>query len=142
MLTNRIAFISLLTIGFILGCAHKDCGCFFPASPLAGSWTLQTITYGLTQKTVTAAEAGYAEILLFDGIVEGGTFQQTRNGLPIQTSRYTLSFPKGGSTEGFIYFQSDSTQQSFRLADSKLFLSQRGPRGVTINDGSTYQYSR
>ncbi|GAB2599425.1 hypothetical protein GCM10027190_54260 [Spirosoma areae] len=103
---------------------------------------LTNITYGLTQKTVTAAEAGYAETLSFDGFVDGGTYRQVRNGLPLQTSHYALSFPAGGSTEGVIYFAKDTTQQSFRLVNKKLYLSERIPRDAVIADGSTYAYQR
>ncbi|WP_080059720.1 hypothetical protein [Spirosoma aerolatum] len=94
----------------------------------------------MIQKTVTTAEAGYSETLSFDGL--NGTYRQIRNGLPIQNSTYTLSFPKGGSTEGIIYFNKDSTEQSFRLADMKLYLSERIPRGAVIADGAMYEYKQ
>ncbi|GAB4031500.1 hypothetical protein GCM10028809_27600 [Spirosoma gilvum] len=94
----------------------------------------------MTQKTVTASEAGYSEMLTFDGL--NGTYRQVRNGLPIQNSTYTLSFPKGGSTEGIVYYSKDSTEQSFRLSNMKLYLSERIPRGAVIADGATYEYKQ
>jgi hypothetical protein len=103
---------------------------------------LTRITYGLTQKTVTAAEAGYSETLSFDGVLESGNYRQTRNGLPIQSSQYSLSFPNGGSRQGLIYFQADATQQSSRMDGDKLYLSERTPRGATLADGSTYEYQQ
>ncbi len=143
MAIRKVNLIIVLTVGLILGCEHKDCGCVFPPSPITGDWILARITYGLTQKAVTAAEAGYTETLSFGGFSDtGGNFRQVRNGIPIKTSPYTISFPNGGSTEGLIYFQADTTQQYFRLADNKLYLSERSPRGVTIADGSTYEYQR
>ena len=122
----------------VFSCEKRLCGCSPPPSALIGEWKLTRITYGLTQKTVTATEAGYSETLLFDGSV----YRLTRNGLLVNSGNYSLSFPKGGSTEGLVYFLNDTTQQSFRLSDKTLNLSERGPRGVTVADGSTYEYQR
>lgn len=143
MLIGKRNLIVLLTIGLILGCEHKDCGCIFPPSPLAGNWSLVRITYGLSQKTVTAAEAGYSETLSFNSYSDTkGTYKQVRNGMPLQTTDYELTalITPGGT--GLIYFSADSSQQSFRLTDNKLYLSERTPRGATLADGSTYEYQR
>ncbi|QHV95445.1 lipocalin-like domain-containing protein [Spirosoma endbachense] len=135
----RIAFSSLVLIALIFSCSEQPvCGCVFPESPLKGDWNLTKITYGLTQKTVTPAEAGYTETISF----VNGSFKQSRNGIPVQTSAYTYAFPNGGISDGLIYYQTDTTQQSFRLSENKLFLSERSPRGVAIADGATYEYSR
>ncbi|MFD2932169.1 hypothetical protein [Spirosoma flavum] len=143
MTSRKSKLIVALTIGLILGCEHKDCGCVQPPAPLEGEWTLTKITYSLTQKTVTAAEAGYAETLSFRASSDTkGTYRRARNGIPSQTSDYSLSFPNGGSSEGSIYFLADTTQQTFRLTDNKLYLSEISPVGVTIADGSTYEYQR
>ncbi|GAB2548275.1 hypothetical protein [Spirosoma aerophilum] len=143
MALRKTNLIIALTIGLILGCEHKDCGCVFPPSPIAGDWLLTKITYGLSQKTVTAAEAGYTESLTFGAYADmSGNYRQVRNGIPIKTSPYSISFPNGGSHEGLIFFKADSTQQNFRLADNKLFLSERTPIGAVIADGSTYEYQR
>ncbi|MVM39881.1 hypothetical protein GO730_23515 [Spirosoma sp. HMF3257] len=142
MKTVRLIPFSIFLTLLVFSCEKPMCGCVFPPSPLVGEWALATITYGLSQKTVTAAEAGYSETISFDGLVEGGNYRQVRNGLPILTSQYSLSFPKGGSTEGVIFFQKDSTEQSFRLAETTLYLTERIPRGAVIADGSTYAYKR
>ena len=138
----RLIPFTVFLVILVFSCEKRMCGCVFPPSPLAGDWMLTNITYGLSQKTVTAAEAGYSETVSFDGLVEGGNFRQIRNGLPLLSSSYSLSFPKGGSTEGVIYFQKDSTQQSFRMAETALYLSERIPRGAVIADGSTYAYKK
>ncbi|MBD2752184.1 hypothetical protein [Spirosoma validum] len=142
MKTLRLSSCIVFLILLVFSCEKRICGCDFPPSPLVGDWTLNTVTYGLTQKTVTAAEAGYSESLFYDGIMNSGTYRQTRNGLPIQSSSYTLSFPNGGSTQGIIYYKQDSTEQSFRLADGKLYLTERTPQGTTLADGSTYAYKK
>lgn len=139
----RTALSFVFVVALVVGCSEKRvCGCVFPASPLIGDWTLTKITYGLTQKTVTPAEAGYSEVLSFTGTIENGKYSQVRNGIPVLNSNYSLSFPNGGSTEGLIYYQADSTQQSFRLSDTKLVLSERSPKGTVIADGATYEYTR
>lgn len=138
----RVSSCIVFLILLVFSCEKRICGCVFPPSPLSGDWTLNSITYGLTQKTVTAAEAGYSESLFYDGITSSGTYRQTRNGLPIQSGDYMLSFPNGGSTQGFIYYRQDSTEQSFRLAESTLYLTERVPRGTKLADGSTYTYKR
>ncbi|GAB4004618.1 hypothetical protein EXU85_34880 [Spirosoma sp. KCTC 42546] len=138
----RLIPFTVFLILLVFSCEKRICGCVFPPSPLVGDWTLTTITYGLSQKTVTAAEAGYSETVSFNGAVEGGNFRQVRNGLPILDSQYGLSFPNGGSTEGIIYFHKDTTQQSFRMAETTLYLSERIPQGAVIADGSTYAYKR
>lgn len=138
----RFIPFTVFLILLVFSCEKRICGCVFPPSPLAGDWVLTNITYGLSQKTVTAAEAGYSEIVSFDGLVEGGNFRQVRNGLPLLSSSYSLSFPKGGSTEGVIFFQKDSTQQDFRMAETVLYLGERIPRGAVIADGSTYAYKK
>lgn len=135
---QRVSFVVCLFL-LVLSCEKRTCGCVPPPeSPFVGDWNLTRITYGLTQKTVTPAEAGYTESLSF----LNGKYRQTRNGIPVQTSDYSAVYPGSSSSEGLIYFRDDSTQQSFRLAGSKLILSERGPRGAVIADGSTYEYSR
>ncbi|HLL95658.1 MAG TPA: hypothetical protein VK404_11810 [Spirosoma sp.] len=131
-----------LLVVLVFSCDKRLCGCTPPPSALIGEWKLSRITYGLTQKTVTATEAGYSETLLFNGSEKGGTYRLTRNGLLVNSGDYSLSFPNSGSTEGLVYFLNDTTQQSFRLIDKILILSERGPRGATIADGSTYEYQR
>ncbi|WP_338873988.1 hypothetical protein WBJ53_31995 [Spirosoma sp. SC4-14] len=139
----RTAFSIVFVVALVFSCSEKRvCGCVFPASPLAGDWNLTKITYGLTQKTVTPAEAGYTEVLSFTGTVGNGKYSLVRNGIPIESSNYSLSFPKGGSTEGLIFYQVDSTQQSFQLSDNKLVLSERSSDGTAIADGAIYEYSR
>lgn len=136
-----------LVVGLVVGCETRDCGCAFPESPLAGNWQLARITYGLTQKTVTAAEAGYSETLTFTGNVEQGTYQQKRNGIPVESGKYSLAFPNGGSTEGRILYQvpnqAETLEQSFTLQENRrLILSERKPVNVALADGSTYEYIR
>ncbi|MBN8823980.1 MULTISPECIES: hypothetical protein [unclassified Spirosoma] len=142
MKNRRLFSCIVLLILSVFSCEKRICGCVFPTSPLAGDWALNSITYPMTQKTVTASEAGYSETLTFDGLVSNGSYRQVRNGLPIQNSTYTLSFPKGGSTEGIIYFSKDSTEQSFQLAGMKLYLSERVPRGAVLADGAIYEYKQ
>ncbi len=143
MVLKKSKLIIALTIGLILGCEHKKCGCVSPPSLIAGDWNLAKITYGLTQKTVTAAEAGYTESLSFGAYSDTkGNYRRVRNGIPTQTSDYSLSPSNGSSSEGLIYFPIDTTQQFFRLADGKLYLSERIPRGAVLADGSTYEYQR
>ncbi|MFD2573986.1 hypothetical protein ACFSUS_25340 [Spirosoma soli] len=142
MTRSKILVFAAFLVVLVFGCQQKMCGCVFPESPLKGDWTLTQITYGLTQKTVTATEAGYSETVSFGGYTGSGDYRQMRNGITVQRSTYKLSFPKGGITEGQLFFDSDSTQQSFRLVDNQLYLSERTPIGATIADGSTYEYSR
>ncbi|GAB3944459.1 hypothetical protein GCM10028805_12010 [Spirosoma harenae] len=96
----------------------------------------------MTNKTVTASEAGYSETLSYDGVMNSGKYKQVRNGLPLENTSYTISFPNGGSTQGIIYYGQESTEQSFKLVDNKLYLSERIPRGATLADGATYEYKR
>ncbi|QMW02127.1 hypothetical protein [Spirosoma foliorum] len=142
MKTVRILPFTIFLILLVFSCEKRICGCVFPPSPLSGEWMLTTITYGLSQKTVTAADAGYSETLTIDGVTNSGNFRKVRNGLPISDSHYSLSFPKGGSTEGIIYFDKDTTQQDFRLSETVLYLGERIPRGAVIADGSTYAYKK
>jgi hypothetical protein len=142
MKTVRLIPFTVFLVLLVFSCEKRICGCVFPPSPLAGEWALTNITYGLTQKTVTAVEAGYSETLTFDGVTTSGTFRKVRNGIPISDGHYSLSFPKGGSTEGVIYFDKDSTQQDFRMAETILYLGERIPRGAVIADGSTYAYKK
>lgn len=143
---NRLRIISLITflILLVFSCERRLCGCDpAPESPLNGDWHLATITYGLTQKTVTAAEAGYTETLSFRSYSDvKGTYRQVRNGIPGKTVDYSVSFPKQDTSNGLISFPADTTEQSFRIVDNKLYLSERIPQGVTLADGSTYQYQR
>lgn len=141
MKTLKAELAVLLIVLLVFSCEKPICGCVFPPSPLAGSWQLVRVTYGLTQKTVTAAEAGYSETLSFDGIYSGGQYRLSRNGISLENGSYSLSYPKGG-TDGVLLFDSDTTQQSFRLVDKRLYLSERGPKNATVADGSTYEYQR
>ena len=139
MLKQNLLFAMVVALPFS---CERRCECApSPLSPLVGEWQLTRITYGLTQKTVTAAEAGYTETLSFtNGGPSGGTYRQTRNGLPVNSGSYSVS---GSDTQGLIFYQNDTTQQSFRRETEKtLLLSERGARGVTIADGSTYEYQR
>jgi hypothetical protein len=142
MNARKANLLYALIVVLTLSCERRTCGCTSPPSPLIGEWRLTRITYGLTQKTVSATEAGYSETLVFNGSVEGGTYRLTRNDLLVNSGNYSLSFPNGGSTEGLVYFLNDTTQQSFRLVNKTLVLSERGPRGATLADGSTYEYQR
>ncbi|GAB3707170.1 hypothetical protein GCM10027592_41070 [Spirosoma flavus] len=94
----------------------------------------------MTNKTVTAAEAGYSETLTFTGSYEGGTFQQVRNGVAKPSTSFSLS--GGSDAQGTIFYSIDSTEQPFRRVDKTLYLSERVPKGATIADGATYQYQR
>ncbi|MVM29875.1 hypothetical protein GO755_07515 [Spirosoma sp. HMF4905] len=142
MKTVRLIPFTVFLVLLVFSCEKRMCGCVFPPSPLSGEWVLANITYGLSQKTVTAAEAGYSETVTFDGTTTSGNFRQVRNGLPISDSRYSLSFPKGGSTEGVIYFEKDTTRQEFRMVETVLYLGERIPQGAVIADGSTYAYKK
>lgn len=132
-----VGFLILLTFC----CGRRLCGCDpVVESPLKGDWNLIRITYGLTQRTVTAAEAGYTEMLSFNNF---GSYRQVRNGIPVRTEDYSFSPSNGSSSTGLLYFSADTTQQSFQLKSGQtLILSERGPRGATIADGSTYEYQR
>ncbi len=148
---NRLRITSsiLFLIALVFSCERRLCGCD-PGieSPLNGNWTLTHITYGLTQKTVTATEAGYSETLSFDGLVEAGTFKQTRNGMLLQAATYLLLFPNGGSTEGRVRYQipnqQETLEQSFKLQENnkRLIMTERKPLTVALADGSTYTYQR
>lgn len=138
----RFSLSIVFLIVLVLGCERRLCGCMFPSSPLAGEWKLTRITYGLTQKVATTSEISYTESLSFDGTVGNGTYRQIWNRIPAQTSPYSLSFPNGGDADGVIYYESDSTQQSFKLSGNFLYLSEKSPRNATINDGSTYEYKK
>lgn len=137
----------ILSVAFLIvlafSCKEKACGCFHPESPLKGDWNLAKITYGLSQKTVTAAEAGYSETLSFNNFSDvNGNYRRVRNGVPIETIPYSYNLPHGGNTEGIIFFPADTTQQSFRLSDNKLYLTERIPQGAVLADGSIYEYQR
>lgn len=140
----RSLFSAFVLTALVFGCIKEEpaCGCVFPESPLKGDWKLAKITYALTQKTVTPQEAGYTETISFLGDYGSGNFKLVRNGIPVQTSEFSINFPNGGNSEGIIYFRIDTTQQSFRLADNKLFLAERTRLNVVIADGSTYEYNR
>ncbi|GAB4001275.1 hypothetical protein GCM10028807_57180 [Spirosoma daeguense] len=124
-----------------LSCEKRLCGCS-PLSPVAGEWKLVSITYGLTQKTVTAAEVGYSESLTFSGSIEGGTYLQVRNGKTQSQTSYTMKLSGNTGSEGILYFSADTTQQPFWITDNKLYLSERSPQGVKLADGATYLYQR
>lgn len=136
----RIAVSVTLLVLLVVGCERRLCGCDpVVESPLKGDWTLTKIAYPLIQKTVTAAEAGYTETLSFTNV---GSYRRVRNGIPTETTDYGFSYSSGNTTSGIIYFPKDTTQQSFRLNNNTLYLSERIPRGATIADGSTYEYQR
>lgn len=136
-----------LLIGLVFGCEKPACGCL-PESPLNGTWQLARVTYGLTQKTVTATEASISEALTFTGYVEWGTYQQSRNGVTINSGNYSLAFPNGGNTEGRVLYhtsgQQETVEQSFKLDENnkRLILTERKPVTVALADGSTYEYIR
>ncbi|GAB3501558.1 hypothetical protein GCM10027341_28520 [Spirosoma knui] len=141
MKTRKAKLIVTALVLLVFSCEKRICGCVFPPSPIAGTWQLTRITYGLTQKTVTAAEAGYSETLTFDGTYESGQYRRIRSGIPVETSAFSLRYPNGG-TDGMLLFQADTSQQSFRVADKRLYLSERSPQNATLADGSTYEYQR
>lgn len=141
MIRLKLNLVLVIVVLLVFSCEKRICGCVFPPSPIAGTWELSRITYGLTQKTVTAVEAGYSETLTFDGTYEGGQYRRIRNGIPVETTSFSLRYPNGG-TDGLLLFQSDTTQQSFRVVDKRLFLSERSPQNATLADGSTYEYQR
>lgn len=138
-LTTFTTFLILLA----LSCERPICGCVFPPAPVNGTWELTSITYGLTQKKVTALEAGYIETLSYEGHVEAGKFKRQRNGNEVETSDFSMSFPNGGNTNGYVMYHNDKTRQSFEVRDGKLlYLSERSPQDVAIADGATYEYQR
>ncbi|CCH56651.1 hypothetical protein BN8_06031 [Fibrisoma limi BUZ 3] len=142
---NRLKPIALTTflVLLALSCERPVCGCVFPPAPVNGTWELTSITYGLTQKKITASEAGYTETIAYDGHVEAGKFKRLRNGNEVEASDFSMSFPDGGTTNGFVMYHNDKTQQSFEIRDGKLlYLSERSPQGVTMADGATYEYQR
>jgi hypothetical protein len=142
---NRLRVILCATVLIVLAfsCVEKACGCFQPESPLIGDWNLAKITYGLSQKTVTAAEAGYSETLSFNNFSDAnGDYRRVRNGIPVETIPYSYNLRNGGNSEGIIFFPADTTQQSFRLSDNKLYLTERIPQGAVLADGSIYEYQR
>ena len=148
MKTLRQTLLLLLIVVLAFSC-EPACSCDpVVKSPLKGDWQLTRITYGLTQKTVTAAEAGYTETLSFTSYESRGTYRQTRNGLPINSGNYSLLFPNGGNTEGRVLYQMSNQQetfeQSFKLEENnrRLIMTERKPLTVAIADGSTYEYRR
>lgn len=132
----------VLLISLVFGCERRTCGCVFPETPLSGAWTLDQVTYGLTQKTVPAAELGYRQTLVFKEYAGDGKYQELRNGSPVRNGTFSTVFPEGGVAKGIIYYRADTTQQSFEVKDNQLYLSERGPKDATIADGSTYRYQR
>jgi hypothetical protein len=132
----------LLLIFLVVGCERRICGCVFPETPLAGEWALDQVTYGLSQKTVSAAELGYTQTVSFAGYASDGSYKELRNNIPVRSGTFSASFPNGGSTKGILYYPADTTQQLFEIKDNQLYLSERGPQGATVADGSTYRYQR
>jgi hypothetical protein len=141
MSTLKVNLVVAVLVLLVFSCEKRICGCVFPPSPVAGNWQLVRITYGLTQKTVTAAQAGYSETLSFDGLYTGGNYRRVRNGLPLENGVYSFA-NSANKADGLLLFQSDTTQQSFRLVENHLFLSDRIAQGATLADGSTYEYQR
>ncbi|MBD2702539.1 hypothetical protein IC229_17965 [Spirosoma sp. BT702] len=140
MKAYRLASCSLLLILLVFGCERPMCGCVNPPLPFEGEWKLVSITYPMTNKTVTAAEAGYTEKLTFTG---SGTFLQVRNGVAKPGTPYTVTPTGTSGTEGIFHYSNDLTEQPFRIVyNTLLYLSERTPKGATIADGATYQYQR
>ncbi|RIV18255.1 hypothetical protein DYU11_28870 [Fibrisoma montanum] len=145
MKTNRpkLAALTTFLVLIALSCERPVCGCVSPPAPVNGVWALTSITYGLTQKRVTASEAGYTETISYDGLVEAGTFKRLRNGNEVETGNFSLSFPNGGNTKGIVLYLNDKTWQSFEIrSDNVLYLSERSPHGTDIADGATYAYQK
>jgi hypothetical protein len=132
----------LLLVFLVFGCERRLCGCVFPVMPLAGTWTLDQITYGPTQKTASAAELGYSQTLSLEGHAGDGSYREFRNGVPIRNGSFSAVFPEGGSAKGILHYPADTTQQSFELKGNQLYLSERIPKGATLADGSLYRYQR
>ncbi|GAB3180131.1 hypothetical protein [Telluribacter humicola] len=128
---------ALAVVALLASCEKEDV--VKVDNQIAGTWQLDAITYGLTQKTVRGAQLPYSEKLEFSGT----TYTVTRDGKVENTGRcYTGESQKEAPYKNAVIYPDDNSYQAYEISEGRLYLYERGKQGSVVADGSVYEYKR